>query len=273
MDAYPWGMSVLPPLISPALQRTQRLQHGVQQLVHIARTDGLRNALVHATNTAAWHLLPSRRAFARTLEHERALAQEFDQRYGVDTAGEAPLQEVGVPPEKVERGNGLYRGIWSGTFHLAVSSTGVPFEQRTFVDYGSGKGKALMLASAYPFRRIVGVEFAPELHAVAVKNLGGYRSHEQRCFALQSVCADALEWEPPAEPLLCFFFNPFDNRTMERVLVRIAESWRRAPRDISLLYVNVRDVREQARVFEKCRALTLVSRGRHFLHMKVTAGP
>jgi hypothetical protein len=130
-----------------------------------------------------------------------------------------------------------------------------------------------MLASAYAFRRIVGIEFFPKLHEVAVKNLDGYRSPEQRCFSLQSVCADALEWEPPAEPLLCFFFNPFDDTTMERVLVRLAESWRRVPRDISLLYVNIRDVREQARVFEQCRALTLVSRGQHFLHMKVTGGP
>jgi hypothetical protein len=266
-------MRVPSPPNSPDLSRSSRLQQGVQQLVHIARKDGLRNALVHATNTAAWHLLPSRRAFARTLEHERVLAREFDQQHGVDTAGEPPLTEVGVTPEQAERGNGLYRGIWSSTFHLALRSTGVPFAQRTFVDYGSGKGKALMLASEYPFRRIVGIEFAPALHEVAVKNLQGYQSPGQRCFSLEAVCTDALEWEPPAEPLLCFFFNPFDSATMERVLVRLAQSWRQNPRDISLLYVNVRDVREQERVFEQSRALTLVSRSQHFLHLKVTAGP
>ena len=249
-----------------------RLQQGVLKLVQIARTDGLQKALEHATNTVAWHIVPSRRAFVRDLERERALAREFDRTYGVDTAGESPLTAVGVPLEKAGRGNSIYRGVWPRIFHEALRETRLPFEQFTFVDYGSGKGKALMLASAYPFRRIVGVEFSPELHEVALKNLGTYWSHEQRCFALESVCADALEWEPPTEPLLCFFFNPFDNATMERVLGRLAESWRHAPRDINLLYVNIRDVREQARVFEQCKTVSLVNRGRHFLIVKVTAG-
>jgi hypothetical protein len=249
-----------------------RLQQGVLKLVKIARTDGLQKALEHATNTVAWHVMPSRRAFVRDLEHERALAREFDRTYGVDTAGESPLTALGVPPEKAGRGNGLYRGIWPRIFHQALRETHLPFEQFTFVDYGSGKGKALMLASAYPFRRILGVEFSPELHAVALKNLGTYRSSEQRCFGLESVCADALGWEPPTEPLLCFFFNPFDNPTMERVLSRLAESRRHAPRDIYLLYVNVRDVSEQARVFEECRRVAIVNRGRHFVLMKVLAG-
>lgn len=257
--------------VGEGLVWASRLHLGVLGLVHIARTNGLQVALVHAAATLAWHVVPSRRAFVRNLERERALAREFDEAFGVDTAGEPPLTEVGVPAEKAQRGNGLYRGIWPGIFQQALSVTGLPFEQFTFVDYGSGKGKALMLASAYPFRRIVGVEFAPGLHEVAAKNLRVYRNPEQRCFALEPVCADALEWEPPAEPLLCFFFNPFDDSTMERVLARLAHSWQRAPRDIYLLYVNVRDVREQARVFEQCRTVTPVKRGRHFLLSKVTA--
>jgi len=248
------------------------LQQGTLKLVNLARTRGLQTAFLHATNAVAWHVVPSRRAFARNLAHERALAREFDQAHGVETAGESPLTEVGVPPEKAGRGNGLYRGIWAGVFHEALRETGLPLEQFTFVDYGSGKGKALMLASEYPFRRIVGVEFAPRLHEVAVNNLGVFRSPQQRCRALEAVCADALEWEPPVEPLLCFFFNPFDDPTMERVITRVARSRRHAPRDIYLLYVNIRDVSEQAHVVEQHPALTRVNRSQHALFMKVTAG-
>jgi hypothetical protein len=260
------------PGISRGLTQTaSRLKRGILRLLRIAMKEGLVQALLHAADMLAWHILPSRRAFVRSLEQERALALEFDRTYGVDTAGESPLTEVGVPPEKVGRGNGLYRGIWPGIFQEALRESRLPFEQFTFVDYGSGKGKALMLASAYPFRRIVGVEFAPRLHEVAVRNLVAFRSPEQRCFAFESVCADALEWAPPAEPLLCFFFNPFDNPTMERVVSRVAQSWLHAPRDIYLLYVNIRNVREQARVFEQHTALTLVKRSGHFLLLKVTA--
>ncbi|MFE8605047.1 class I SAM-dependent methyltransferase [Archangium violaceum] len=249
-----------------------RLQQSTLKLVNLARTQGLQTALQHATNAIAWHVVPSRREFARNLVQESELARKFDQLHGVDTAGESPLTDVGVPPEKAARGNGLYRGIWPRLFHAALRESRLPLERFTFVDYGSGKGKALMLASAYAFRRIVGMEFAPGLHEVAVRNLRGYRSPQQRCFTMDAVCADALDWEPPAEPLLCFFFNPFDDPTMERVITRVARSWRHAPRDIYLLYVNVRDVREQARVFERHSALTLVGRSRHSLLTKVTAG-
>jgi hypothetical protein len=249
-----------------------RLRSGALGLVQTARTNGLQAALVHAADRVAWHVLPSRRAFVRNLARERALAQEFDRTFGVDTAGEPPLTEVGVSAEQAKQGNGLYRGIWPGIFQQGMRGANLPFEQFTFVDYGSGKGKALMLAAAYPFRRIVGVEFAPGLHEVAVKNLHVFRSPEQRCFALEAVCADALEWEPPTGPLLCFFFNPFNDSIMERVIARLAQSWQRVPRDIYLLYVNVRDAREQAHVFEQSRMLTLVNRGPNFVLSKVTAG-
>src|SRR3984885_13557549 len=37
----------------------------------------------------------------------------------------------------------------------------------TFIDIGSGKGRALLMASQYPFRRILGIELLPVLHRVA----------------------------------------------------------------------------------------------------------
>ena len=37
----------------------------------------------------------------------------------------------------------------------------------TFIDIGSGKGRALLMASQYPFQRILGIELLPELHRVA----------------------------------------------------------------------------------------------------------
>ncbi|WNG14988.1 hypothetical protein [Cystobacter fuscus] len=239
-------------------------------VAELARTEGSRSAAERLVETLAWRLSPARRSFARRLKHERALAREFDERFGVDTWSESSLTEAGVPTDKARDGNGIYRGIWADVFHEALRDTGLPVGELTFVDYGAGKGKALLLASAYPFRRIVGVEYAPGLYEVARRNLAVFRSPTQRCFSLGVEGADALEWEPPAEPLLCFFFNPFSDEVMERVLARISESWYRIPRDIYLLYVNIRNTGEQARVFERCSELTLLRRGRHALLAKVT---
>src|ERR1700676_2771797 len=78
-----------------------------------------------------------------------------------------------------------------------------------FIDLGSGKGRTLLMASDYPFRRIIGVELLPALHLAAEENIGKYRSESQKCFALESVCADATAFAFPAEPIVLYLFNPF----------------------------------------------------------------
>lgn len=55
-----------------------------------------------------------------------------------------------------------------------------------FVDFGSGKGRTLLLAAEFNFKRIIGVEFARELHDTAVKNVKNYSSASQKCFDLRS---------------------------------------------------------------------------------------
>src|SRR5580692_1239805 len=79
----------------------------------------------------------------------------------------------------------------------------------TFVDLGSGKGRTLLMASDYPFRRIVGVELLPALDQITQENLSHYKSESQQCFALESICADATEFPLPEEPLVLYLFNPF----------------------------------------------------------------
>src|SRR6266567_1927518 len=83
------------------------------------------------------------------------------------------------------------------------------FAEFVFVDLGSGKGRTLLMASDYPFQRIIGVEFLPSLNRIAEQNLAQYKSDSQRCFAIESVCADATTLSLPVTPLLIYLFNPF----------------------------------------------------------------
>src|SRR5579864_7137056 len=57
----------------------------------------------------------------------------------------------------------------------------------TFIDLGSGKGRVLLMASDYPFKRIIGVEFMLELHRVAQKNIAGYSSDRQQCRQIETI--------------------------------------------------------------------------------------
>jgi SAM-dependent methyltransferase len=112
------------------------------------------------------------------------------------------------------------------------------FHDLTFIDLGSGKGRTLLMASDYPFRRIVGVELLPTLNQAAQENLNKYHSESQKCFAIESICADATEFPFPAEPTLLFLFNPFPESGLRRVIANLEQSLRERPRKIYLLYHN-----------------------------------
>jgi hypothetical protein len=108
----------------------------------------------------------------------------------------------------------------------------------TFVDLGSGKGRTLLMASDYPFRRIVGVELLPALDQITQENLRHYKSESQQCFALESICADATEFPLPEEPLVLYLFNPFPQAGLRRVIATLERSLRDHPRTVYVLYHN-----------------------------------
>ncbi len=218
-----------------------------------------------ASDAAYWRFSPRVRRWARELPRQEAADRAFDAYYGTETAGEELLQNLGIAAGDVARGNGRYRPVWADVFHQALAALGLDCERFTFVDYGSGKGKALLLASDYPFEEIIGIEYSPELQRIAERNIERYRGREQRCYQLRSICADALRFEPPNKPLVCFFFNPFDDDTMRAVLERLGESARSSRREIYLVYTNMRNVREHEDVLIEHEDLVLLSREERYL--------
>jgi SAM-dependent methyltransferase len=88
----------------------------------------------------------------------------------------------------------------------------------TFVDVGAGMGRALLLASEYPFKQIVGVEVSPGLYEVAKMNLASARNLEQRSRDIRIVRADARMWEYPPGDLVVFLYNPFDATALQATL-------------------------------------------------------
>lgn len=135
-----------------------------------------------------------------------------------------------------------YQPTEPALFHEMLSAlraqAGIGFRDFVFIDLGSGKGRTLLMASDYPFRHIVGVELLPALHHFAQENLGKYQSASQKCFVLESVCADAASFMFPAEPLVVYLFNPFPETGLRRVLAHLEESLRASPRPLYLLYHN-----------------------------------
>jgi SAM-dependent methyltransferase len=135
-----------------------------------------------------------------------------------------------------------YQPTEAGLFHEMLDAlhrqTHLDFRDFVFVDVGSGKGRTLLMASDYPFRRIVGVELLPALHQAAQENLGRYRSELQKCFTLESICADATEFPLPTEALVLYLFNPLPEAGLRRMIANLEEGLRSHPRKVYVLYHN-----------------------------------
>ena len=163
---------------------------------------------------------------------------EYDWEYRVNTTSGA----VGWRDRLLGMFHSGYQPTEPVAFHEMLQAlqqqARVNFEDLTFIDFGAGKGRTLLMASDYPFRKIIGVELLPSLHAIAHENIQKYKSDSQKCFEIGSVCGDATEFVFPGEPLLLYLFNPLPESGMRRVLASLDRSLAQDPRPVFLVYHN-----------------------------------
>jgi SAM-dependent methyltransferase len=163
---------------------------------------------------------------------------DYDWDYRVNTTSAA----VGWRERLLGVLNSPYQPTEPALFHAMLGSlvelAHVDLTEFIFLDLGSGKGRALLMASEYPFRRIVGVELLPFLHEIAQKNLGQYKNDAQRCFAIESICADAASFALPQDPLIVYLFNPFPEAGLRQAVANLERSVREHPRTVYVLYHN-----------------------------------
>lgn len=113
-----------------------------------------------------------------------------------------------------------------------------PLEAFTFVDLGSGKGRVLFMAAEREFRHVIGVEFAKELHEVALENAVRIRASTGR--EILPVLGDAGAFAFPLDPLVVHLNNPFTERVMSRVIDNLAQSYAERLRPIIVVYQQAR---------------------------------
>ncbi len=159
---------------------------------------------------------------------------DYDWEYRVDTT----CANVSWRARLIGLLNSSYQPMESPLFQEMLNALGIEYAQFTFIDIGSGKGRPLLMASEYPFRRIIGVEFLPELHAIAVENIRRFPEERKRCKQIEARLADATPFKFPSEPLVVFMFHPLPESGFRKVIANLAVSIRENPRPVWLIYAN-----------------------------------
>jgi hypothetical protein len=177
---------------------------------------------------------PARRRARRLKEQQD---RDFDKQYNVETAGFMPLDRLAIGSANSQHGF-AYDPIEPEKFQRTVGSLPLRYEDFIFIDFGSGKGKSVLLASELPFKKIIGVEFSPDLHRVSQRNVQTYRNDNQKCKDIEFVCMDAATYPLPPVPLVLFFFNPFGQEVMARVIDNVTRSYAEHPRELFVFYAT-----------------------------------
>lgn len=188
----------------------------------------------HAVAIRVRALTPAARRDARLqVETDR----QFDEEYGVSTGGMVDLSTLNIGSENWTDGV-RYQPTAPGLFKSVIAASNIRPEDFVFVDFGSGKGRVVLLAALQPFKRVIGVEFSPDLNRIALENVGKHRARHPSCCPVDLVCQDASEFAIPDEPVVLYFYNPFGKRVFSRVATNIAASIEGKPRRVVVLYIN-----------------------------------
>lgn len=186
--------------------------------------------------------VPAVRRRHGTVRTLRLAASEllFDLRYGTDTTLDTDTSGSSVAADLRggHAGAGVSRHEACNPVIFAEVVRHLPIDpvDATMLDFGAGKGRALMMAVECGFRKAIGVELSAQLCAVAEKNATRFR-HRHPAARIELVCGNAADFEVPDEANVAFLFNPFGADVVAAVVGQIDNSVRRVPRAFHVMYV------------------------------------
>jgi SAM-dependent methyltransferase len=207
-------------------------------------------------------LVPKPRRARDLLQLKAFPVHPFDQMHGVHTSGLVPGTHL-VSGHANDEHMTAYYGVAPSILRALIGSWREtvpphPIHSYTFIDVGAGKGRAVLVASEYHFRKVAGIELNPGMAAIARQNVEHWtRAHSEDPTAasiapIEIYEQDALDFELPGTPTLLFLFHPFEAPVLKQLLRRIETQFANRPGSLDLLYVNA----ECANVIDRNPAFT-----------------
>ncbi len=244
----------------------QRVRDKLQMVVQLSGASWRkwRSALQHLRRTlyvALWAPLVKpvlgRVPLLRRIYNGWARAHPFDAAHGVDTSGFVPAVQcasAGVLAAQISP----YGGSQPSIVRTVLASLPAP-ERYAFVDIGCGKGRPLIVAAEFPFRRLVGVELAPRLAQVARANAAIVAAQHPGRTPIEILVGDATAVSPPAERVVYFMYHAFNHALVRALVANLEQQLRNRLQHAFFVYYNPvhGEVLDQSPHFARWSAQTL----------------
>jgi predicted RNA methylase len=160
----------------------------------------------------------------------------LDLAFAIDTSGYMPAEQLTTDRRLASLIN-PYAASSPSVVRKSLAAL-LEVESYTFVDLGCGKGRAMIVASELPFKRIVGVDLCTELLEVAQKNIEKVKQAYPTRPEISLVESNALEFRLPPGNVVVFIYHAF-GRELMRDLTKLLESWLASSSDhLFVVYYN-----------------------------------
>jgi SAM-dependent methyltransferase len=184
-------------------------------------------------------------AVARAAHHyardryESWVDSRLDREYGTCTGGaiDYDLASLGARGKQLADAT-AFQAIQIPVFHAMMRAARIDPRTHLFIDFGCGKGRALLLAAQSGFKHVIGVEFASGLCATARHNVAVFRARQRRSPPIDVALRDAVDFKFPNDDAVLFFYNPFGAETLRKVIANAISSLVAHPRSLVIAYRN-----------------------------------
>jgi predicted RNA methylase len=173
----------------------------------------------------------------RTRRRATPDGDDFDAAHGTDTARVQEVSSLDIESPNARHAV-RYEPSSAALVKQAIEWLSADLSDLTFIDFGSGKGRVVLLAAAYPFKAIVGVELSHELHEIATDNVRRAQLRPEDCAKISLVCHDATEFSLPDSDLVCYLYNPFGPAILAPLAERLLLHSARYGHRVFVIYVD-----------------------------------
>jgi len=143
---------------------------------------------------------------------------KFDKRYNVSTQDVMSHKDLGLTSQySVD-----YVPIHERVINHVLNNLNISYEDYIFIDLGCGKGRAILAAMLFPFKKIIGVELIEFTSKIATDNVEILKKNKLvKCTDIEICCQDAINFDIPNDNITFFLFMPFVGPILDQVLDKI----------------------------------------------------
>lgn len=166
---------------------------------------------------------------------EKLDAYWFDKQHNIETTNQEYQYLRNINDKAAADAQG-YQAITWRSFKATIEQLNIRYPDYTFLDLGSGKGRGLLFAAQFHFKRVIGVEISPYLCDISESNIERFHHKAPLEVKPEIVCENAANYSLPNDNLVIFINNAFIGETMKKTLKTIDEKAK--SNNVFLIYSN-----------------------------------